>query len=207
MKSVKKTASGAVSGVTDTVAEYKGWLILGLFAYLLWKFNGLFTGVTSSLTSQIDAATAEGKANAEAKVQAAKSQSDVTIKKAKLAGVAPGATNEQVIGYYNDAASIAAALGTTHGVYTMQWMLPDAQTAFTIIKNKYSRLLLSANKPYDKNTLKGQTHETPTSAKRKVNYTVLAPAYEEITGGRNLLADMKNWCSASKFQPVLGWIL
>lgn len=207
MKSLGKTTQGAVSGVTDTVSEYKGWLILGFFAYLLFKLNRLFSGGADALTAQLDAATAEGKAKAEAAVIAAKTQSDVATKKAKLSSVAPGATNEQAIAYYADASSIAAALGTTHGVYTMQWMLPDAQTAFNIVKSKYSRLLLHANKPYDKTTLVSQNKETSTSAKRKINYTVLAPAYEEVTGGRNLVADIRNWCSASKYQPVLGWIL
>lgn len=206
MRSLGSTARAATGGFKETVSEYKGWLLLGFVAYLLWKFNGLFTSLGDAASAGAEAVTAEGKAKAEATAAAATARAEVAKAKAKVSVVAPGATDLQVEQYKAAAETIAAALGTQKGVFTMQWAFPDAQTAFSMMKN-YSRLMLSNNRPWDRNTKKSQLAETPTSAKRTVNYKVLIPFYKDATGGRDLVADIKNWCGASKFQPYLKWIL
>jgi hypothetical protein len=198
----------AVSTVAkSTLNEYKGWLILGIAAYFLWKFNGLFTGLGDSAKAQLDAATAESTAKAQASSAAAAQKAAAAVDKAKVSAAAPGATDAQVMQYRADAETLAAALGTTKGVWTRQYFFADAQTAFNLLKSKYSRLLLSNNYPWELATKKAQKSETAGSAKRKTNYSVLIPFYKEITGGRDLVADVKADCNSSKYQPTIKWVL
>lgn len=207
MKSLGKTTRGAADSVKETVGEYKGWLILGVAGYCIYKFNGVFTSLSDTAKAGVEAATAGARAKAEADAAAAKVKADAMINKAKVSAIAPGASASDIAQYRADAETIAAALGTQKGVYTRQWLFADGQTAFNTLKQKYSRLLLSNNKPYDVTTKVTTSVETKSSAKRKINHAVLQPFYSEITGGRNLVADVKDSCSASKYQPVLKWVL
>lgn len=207
MKSLGQTTRGAASGVKDTVNEYKGWLILGLAGYVVYKFNGVFTSLSDTAKAGVEAATAEAKAKAEASAEATKVKATAAVDKAKVSALAPAATAADVAQYRADAEQIASLLGTTKGQFTMNWLWSKDAQAFTLLKTKYSRLLLSNNKPYDVNTRQTQTVETKTSAKRKINASVLQPFYSEITGGRNLVSDIKSACSSSTYQPVLRWVL
>jgi hypothetical protein len=197
----------AVSTVAkSTLNEYKGWLILGIAAYFLWKFNGLFTGLGDSAKAQLDAATAESNARAEEQKTIAAQKQAAAVDKAKVSAVAPGATTDQVAQYRADAETIAANLGTTKGVWTWNWVWGHEDLAFNTLKTKYSRLLLSNNLPWELATKKSQKVETAGSAKRKTDYHVLVPFYKEVTGGRDLVSDIKSACSASKY-PTLKWVL
>lgn len=207
MRSLGNTSRGAVNGVKETVGEYKGWLILGAAGYLLYKFNGLFSALGDTASSAVEAATAEARAKAEASAAASKVKADAQLSKAKVSVLAPNATDAQIAQYTADAEALVGHLGTKKGVWTRQSFFANSDAAFGLIKGKYSRLLLHNNAPYDSKTLKSQSAETATSAKRKINASVLQPFYSDLTGGRNLVADMKDSCSASRFQPVLKWIL
>jgi hypothetical protein len=204
MKSPKQVLKSGGSLLGDA----KPWIIIGFFAYILWTFRGWATGLADTGKAQIDAATAEAKANAEVKTTVTATKTQVEIDKARLTAIAPGASDADVIQYRIDAETICAALGTQGDkFFTRQRFLADADKAFSLLKQKYSRLLLSSNKPYDKNTYKIQNAETGTSAHRRVNYHVLDAIYKDVSGGRNLSADVHDACSAARFQPYLKWVL
>jgi hypothetical protein len=207
MKGLGSTAKGGANAVKDTVSEYKGWLILLIAAYLLYKFNGLFTGLGDAAKAQVDAATAESTAKAQAATAAAEAKRTASVAKAKVSAVAPSASDADVARYQADAESIASSLGTTKGVWTMRDFWKDESAAFSKLKNEYSRLLLSNNYPWELATKKSQRAETAGSAKRRTNYKVLVPFYHDITGGRDLVADIKSACSSSKYQPTIKWVL
>ncbi len=170
--------------------------MLGLGAYLVYKFSGVFSAVADTATAAAESATSGVREHIAAATD-----------KAKVAKAAPGATAEQIAGYKADAATLAAAFGTAPGFNN--YLIEDLKTAFSVVK-RYSRLMLYNNKPYDVTTKKEQAAETKSSAQRKVNCSVLVPFYKDATSGRDLYADVHKFFNKgfnSPYSIYIKWIL
>lgn len=178
----------------ETFKEVKPWLFLGVGAFALYKFSGVFTAFGDTAQAVAEQATADVRDKAAASAE-----------KSKIKTLAPKASDSDVLKYKTDAATIAQAFGTQKGNFA-NYFIEEPDIVFGLLKRDYSRLLLHNNKPYDKTTLKGTDVETKTSAVRKINWKVLVTFYKEESG-RDLAADLKAKLKASKYQPTLKWIL
>jgi hypothetical protein len=202
------TPKSAANSLKATFDEYKGWIVLGVAAYILYCFRGFFTAIGNTASAGADAATADLRAKAEAVAAAATAKSKVTQTQAAVkasTGKAVTWTPAELATFEADAATLANMLG--RGPLGMASLFKDKQGAFSLIKQKYSRLYLKNNKPYDLKTGKTQNAETATSAKRLANYKVLASFYKEASGGHDLVADFRYYVTGTDYTNYFKWIL
>jgi hypothetical protein len=205
INSLKSTAK-------STFDEYKGWLLLFFFLYVLWAFRGLFSSVGNTVGSAAEAATAKLR-------DAAQSAADK--QKVKVSGgTSKGdVTDEQAAQYKSDAVSLAHMLG--HDSFGVATIFKDRDGAFTLLKRSYSRLNLYKNypcrwskdpksgKPVIVNTTltNGDKAETVTSIKNATNWKVLVPFYKDATNGRDLLSDLRSDLDIFAYRPYIKWII
>jgi hypothetical protein len=191
--------------------EYKGWFFLLLSGYVLWSIRGVFTALNSGtdalfsgLKEKADAAAAEAKAKAEVKASQAKAKASN--------GGGVDFTPTQIAAFTADAESLATYLGRGSG-FGLQNIFRDQQSAFSLLKQRYSRLNLVNNKPVKwanpktKILLLPQTAETKDSIKNAINWRVLIPFYKDASGGHDLQADIRYYITDSKYKQLLKWIL
>jgi hypothetical protein len=179
----------------------EAYVLLGLFlAWKLWPVISPLFSLASTVTETATKAAAGATANVQM-------SSQLAIDQAKLRVLYPGATEAQIAVLRSDARALASSLGQLSGKWGMALFFKDQQAAFTLLKQKYSRLYLVNNRPFDYNTKTSTSGETKNSAKRKLNYTVLQPFYDEYTGGNSLKADVQQWITGDVYKPYLKWIL
>jgi hypothetical protein len=196
-----------LSSVSDTWEENKGWVFLAFFGFLLFAFRKVF----------ISAGEAAG-AGTEALVGGITQSATIKADKAKAKAANGGHVNftdDQIAQFTADADSLATYLGRGEGV-GLQNIFRDQQSAFSLLKQRYSRLRLNNNKPFyfKAGTVKNgqgvavsQNVETAASQKNAINWRVLIPFYKTASGGHDLQADIRYYITDSKYKALLKWIL
>lgn len=192
-----------LQSLSSTVDEYKGWLIVGGVGFVLWSFRGFFSAVGGAAGAGAENLLGGIQEQAKLKTDKAKAKAATGSKREFSA--------EEIATFRADAASLAEMLGRGPGV-GMKDFVKDQQGAFTIIKQKYSRLNLYNNKPCkwadaSKKKIVSQTAETTASIKNDVNWRVLEPFYSEASGGHSLNSDFRYYVTASKYTVFFKWIL
>lgn len=188
--------------------KYKGWFFLGFIAYCFISARKLFAATGDGLGALATYATGDI-------VQAATDKSD----KAAIIAACPGlkktgVSDELLAQLRTDAATLAANFRTTDGDTPLFPGLGEQQAAFTLLKQRYSRLLLLNNKPvYNAKGKDGKLHavsqtiETAQSMKRTINCNALAPLYRQVTKGHDLKNDVRKYIKDFTMTPYLKWIL
>lgn len=209
LQSVSKTAGAAWD-------EYKGWLFLGASVYALYSFRGVFAAVGGAANSGAGAllsgVTEKAQAAADKQKAAAKVQQDKAKAKAAVGG-ATSFTDDEINQFAADAESLRTFLGRGEG-FGLQNVFKDEAAAFSLIKQRYSRLNLYNNKPFKhgktaagKATIVPQTVETKDSVKNRINWKVLVAPYKEATGGHDLQADLRYYITNADRRKLFKWIL
>jgi hypothetical protein len=192
-----------LNSLKSTWNEYKGWFFLAFGAYALWSFRGVFSAFGNTAGALAEQATAKLQLDARAAAD--------TQKVKAATGKATTYTQAQLDTFKADASSLAHMLGRDS--FGMASIFPNFQAAFSLLKNSYSRLLLSNNKPFSvvvvrgKKTYPNSDKELPGSVKRATNWRVLVPFYSEATGGRDLLSDLRSDLDKFVFRPAISWII
>lgn len=198
LKSLKATAKSGWD-------EYGGWIILALVAYTLFSFRKVFSTLGDAAGAGVESVVAGAQADAAAKAKKVKVQAST--------GTKTNYTDAQIAAFDSDANSLAGYFGTLVGG---GWRLfADNASAFTLLKQKYSRLRLLNNLPVIQvgKAKNGQAQyktvsvENASCVKNSINWKVLIPAYKDASGGRNLESDIRVCITDSDRQKFLKWIL
>lgn len=187
----------------DTWEEYKGWFFLLVSVYVLFELRGVFSALGGAATAAADAATG-------GLTKSATSSADKSKAKAASGGKVDY-TAEQVATFRADAASLVEYFG--RGSFSLESVFKDTASAFSLLKQRYSRLNLWDNQPWHyvltagKKSAQLQLAETKDSVKNTTNWRVLAPFYLELSGGHPLEADIRFYLNSSTQKAFLKWIL
>lgn len=205
------------SNVKSAWSEAGGWVILVVAIWMLWSFRKLFSSVGGGVGNAAEAILAKTVADAQAKVDAANAEAQKAKDKTKVqaaAGTSIKYTDAQIATFRADAESLAGYLKTLSSLPWLERQLSfaNAQAAFSMIKQRYSRLNLYNNKPFawkdaaHKNIIP-QNAETSASVKNPINYKVLIPFYKEATDSRDLVSDLRKVLGEAPYATYLKWIL
>jgi hypothetical protein len=197
-----------VQSIRQSWDNVKEWVYLvvgaGFGLTIIWNLWGFFGSLGDTLKEGADSKLSQIRQDSETKTDQVK---------AKAAnGNKIEFTPEQVAMFRQDAETLASYLGRGKG-WGMADLLKDQGSAFTMIKQKYSRLLLENNLPYHaitdskgKKTYHTQTVETKDSIKRAYDWRVLVPFYKEFCD-HDLNADFRYYVTDPARTKYFKWIL
>ncbi|MGI4872019.1 MAG: hypothetical protein ACRYFX_12680 [Janthinobacterium lividum] len=192
-----------LNSVKQTWDEYKGWAIVGLIIAIIVNFWGFFKSLGDAAKSGADATLGGLKQDAEDKAAKAKAKA--------ASGGKINFSTDQTNRFRQDAEALANYLGRGEG-FGMVDVIKDQASAFSLIKQHYSRLNLYQNKPCrwadaSKQKIVSQTAETAASIKNAINWRVLVPFYKEASKGHDLNADFRYYVTGSGYTKYFKWIL
>ena len=195
--------------------EYGGWIIIILVLFGLYSFRKLFSVIGNGAGDMAQATIAKQLADAQAKLDSVNAAAEKKKQQTQIQS-ATGSTikfsDAQLAKFEADARSLAGYLGQLPGYGNLRFF-KDKQGAFSMIKQQYSRLNLHNNKPWrwsDPKKKKGvvpQTAETKDSVKNPYDWHVLIPFYSQITEGRDLRNDFRDYVTGTEYTTYFKWIL
>lgn len=198
----------AIQSVKQTWGDIKEWVYIGLAAILAFNLWGFFAKIGKAAESGAGAVL-------DGVTQASEEKADKAKAKAANGGKTDF-TTEQVARFRQDAEALANYLGRGKG-FGMVDIVKDQQSAFSLIKNDYSRLMLNNNKPFKMGYPVGhitssrplpvsQNVEDKNSVKRAINWRVLIPFYKDYCG-HDLNSDFRYYVTNPGMTKYFKWIL